>query len=402
MEPSIIPAMGTQQLVTLLLSMYGVGILTYFCKGVPSILGKWILKQCTTQLILTSSHTAFYNCIKWVSYSKLSKTLRIVKVSNGKWGKEDTPIKSLGYGRHLIWYNKLPLIVNLAVTDTRTDYDKEQITITIPKRDHTILDQLLHEFTATEHVVRDRTTIYNYANNYWEQLQDQPIRSLDSIYLPVNTKEMLLTTLNTFTKNHDWYLKQGIPYRLGIMLSGPPGTGKTSIIRAIAGHLSKKLCLIDAAYLFNILPAVGTLPKNSLLVIEDIDSNDITHKREEKLSLVPQSMTDEKLKDLKPTSLSTVLNALDGILDTHGRILIITTNHPEHLDPALVRPGRIDLHLKLDYVNLDTLNQFISVFYPGSKIPPGFIVREKTTIASLQQAVIQELSFTELLDICRK
>ena len=72
--------------------------------------------------------------------------------------------------------------------------------------------------------------------------------------------------------------------------------------------------------------------------------------------------------------LGTLLNALDGILETPGRILIMTSNHPECLDSALIRPGRIDMIIKFDYCKRMEIQE-IYTGITGKTLPEEVISR---------------------------
>ena len=159
-----------------------------------------------------------------------------------------------------------------------------------------------------------------------------------------------------FMENKDWYC-DGIPYQLGIMLSGPPGTGKISVIRAIANRTRRHIINVNfssietATQLKHLLfsetltsfvdsAAVDTQKLNipidqRLYVLEEIDAvGNIVHQRTSApgRETVPDELT-----------LAEILTALDGTVESPGRILVMTSNHPEVLDDALIRPGRIDV-----------------------------------------------------------
>ena len=128
--------------------------------------------------------------------------------------------------------------------------------------------------------------------------------------------------------------------------------------------------------------AMDSIDKNAVVLIEDIDSFKATNRR-----------IDDKKKDSKDNShssltLSGILNAIDGISGSNGRIIIITTNKLGAIDPALVRPGRIDLKLELGYLSEETTVDAFARFFPEYKIP-DFRLREKLTPAEFQNIVMQ-------------
>lgn len=178
--------------------------------------------------------------------------------------------------------------------------------------------------------------------------------------------------------NQEWYKKRGIPHTLGILLSGLPGTGKTSSIKAIASITGRHIFNISLRdfttqnQLFNLFydESVTVLAEGQsktyyipieqrLFVIEDIDClTDVVIDR--RLRQVPEKSGSDQV------NLSFLLNLLDGVLEIPNRLLIITSNYPEKLDPALIRPGRIDLIVKFDTCTVKTIKTMFETFYEMS------------------------------------
>jgi chaperone BCS1 len=182
---------------------------------------------------------------------------------------------------------------------------------------------------------------------------------------------------------------------MGIMLYGEPGTGKTSIIKALASHYKKKICFFPVANLTELPEALASVPQNSFIVIEDIDTNSLVNKRSEE----PGTAV-----NFQGVNLSSILNALDGIVTVGERVLIMTTNHAEKLDSALVRPGRIDLKVNVSYISKETFIRFIKVFYED-KINDRLLAMlnkvrsvHNTTIAALQSDFMKGLSAEMLIE----
>lgn len=208
---------------------------------------------------------------------------------------------------------------------------------------------------------------------------------MNSITLEEKNKVKLIEHLENFKKDKAWYMKHGVPYRTGICLFGPPGTGKTSLVRAICGLDERDLYILNLNVMTDkaLEEAVDTVGKNAVLLIEDIDSFKATNKRE-----LTSANKDEKASAVSSLTLSGVLNAIDGITASDGRILVITTNRIEDLDAALVRPGRIDLDLNLSYLNDLTAISALQRFYPDFDFPE-FKLKKDLTPAELQNLVMQ-------------
>ena len=227
--------------------------------------------------------------------------------------------------------------------------------------------------------------------SYWNETTFVSNRTFDNLFF--EDKEELLSKIDFFLNNKSWYDERGLPYTLGIGLHGTPGTGKTSFIKALANKTKRDIVILP---LKNI--KTSTLLKNlffedrytalnesnsktfdkKIIVFEDIDCiGDIVKERkksEENLSLdiietVDHSLTntnaDKSIPTIKygpltrknedPITLDDFLNLWDGIVETPGRIIIITSNRYEQLDKALVRPGRIDIAHKFKNVSRRTL-----------------------------------------------
>lgn len=168
-----------------------------------------------------------------------------------------------------------------------------------------------------------------------------------------------------FVQNPGWYADRGIPYTLGILLHGTPGCGKTSLIKAIANETKRHVFNVhltdtttvtqmnqffhdDRVHVVSLSdpPQTFQVPMDKrILIMEDVDClTDIVKARVLADGVSPHS---EVPIDGQRMSLSHLLNLLDGVLETPGRIVVMTSNHPETLDPALLRPGRMDVHAKM-------------------------------------------------------
>ena len=211
-----------------------------------------------------------------------------------------------------------------------------------------------------------------------------------------NEKELIYERLNFFMKNPEWYEKRGIPYKYGLMLYGEPGCGKTSLIKAIANFTKRHIISINLnkiktkrhlEMIFNNLSINDKKISNNnrIYVIEDIDCNGLEYLTEREDSYTEKEKEKDKNKENTPENvianaiitsskqynklkhdeinLSNLLEILDGILEMYGRILIITTNYPEKMDKALVRPGRIDLKIEFKKCSVKNIKDIFSNFY---------------------------------------
>jgi chaperone BCS1 len=197
---------------------------------------------------------------------------------------------------------------------------------------------------------------YDIDNQYWPKSIVKRKRDMDTVILPASLKLKLIDDVNNFLEKETakWYAKHGIPYKRSYLLYGPPGTGKTSTIAALASHIDRHVAYLhisdphmtDSA----LKKALQRVPKNCVVVLEDVDA----------LFSADRS----KLENI-PLSFSGLLNALDGIGGKDASIFILTTNHIDRLDPALIRPGRVDMHLQYPSVITDEqIELMFKQFYP--------------------------------------
>lgn len=208
--------------------------------------------------------------------------------------------------------------------------------------------------------------------------------------------------LNVFINHPEWYEERGIPHTLGIMLHGIPGAGKTSTIKAIAKDTGRHIfnlalrpyttCkqLTNLFYDENVAVTAADgsavnyrIPLNKrIYVIEDIDClTDVVLDR--------ATTHSKKQNHNEVLTLSYLLNLLDGVLETPGRILVITSNFPERIDKALIRPGRIDVKVEFRRADrqfiLDMLNHFYECDKDLSDIPSS--VADKFTPAEVMETM---------------
>jgi hypothetical protein len=161
--------------------------------------------------------------------------------------------------------------------------------------------------------------------------------------------ECLVDEVRHWFELRSWYESHRVPWRRGYLFKGPPGTGKTSFARSVAEELDLPVHVFDLASMSNedLRTSWGEMLKSSpcMAVIEDIDS--VFHGRENVSS-------SGGLMSSGGLTFDCLLQCLDGVQRSHGVLLIVTTNHPEHIDEALAdRPGRIDRTVAFAGLNLE-------------------------------------------------
>ncbi|GAA5839323.1 hypothetical protein JCM5353_000373, partial [Sporobolomyces roseus] len=181
-------------------------------------------------------------------------------------------------------------------------------------------------------------------------------RLLESVVLDEGVKERVVDDVKSFMSRGRWYSERGIPYRRGYLLHGPPGSGKSSFIQALAGSIDYNICVLNLSERGltddKLNHLLANAPERSVVLLEDIDA-----------AFSKRQQTGEAGFNSNVT-FSGLLNALDGVASsTSQRILFLTTNHLEKLDPALIRPGRVDLKELIDDATSYQTRELFQRFY---------------------------------------
>jgi chaperone BCS1 len=218
-----------------------------------------------------------------------------------------------------------------------TEWD-ETITLSFLSLSSTPLRKLIkHARVMYQEHARGRVAIHRvdrYGN--WTTASGLTKRSIESVHLPGTMKEDLLEDAKNFIslETKRWYGDRGIPYRRGYLFHGPPGSGKSSLCHVLASVIEQPIYVLnlssnsmsDAEF----LERMSDIPARSIVLIEDVDAAFVQR----------EAVSDGSKKS--SVSFSALLNAIDGVGASEGRLLCITTNHIDRLDKALIRPGRVD------------------------------------------------------------
>lgn len=235
----------------------------------------------------------------------------------------------------------------------------ETVTVTTLSRDRHLFSKLLTE--ARDLALRGqegKLVIRTAWGIEWKPFgQPRRKRPLHSVVLDTGVSEKVEQDVKAFLQRRQWYADRGIPYRRGYLLHGPPGSGKTSYIQALAGSLSYDICLLNLSERGlgddKLNHLLSNAPERSFILIEDVDA--AFNKR-------VQTSEDGYQSSI---TFSGFLNALDGVASGEERIIFMTTNHFGKLDPALIRPGRVDLNVLVDNASPTQARTLFTRFYGG-------------------------------------
>lgn len=328
-------------------------------------LSGFIYRQLLVDLEIPSKDKSYLWFLEWMSKYKhrnsrhLSVETNYIQHDNGAVTTKFSLVP--GPGKHLVKYKGAYMLVNRErsgkLLDMTSGTPFETVTLTTLYRDKKLFQEMLEEAKQQALKVREgKTVLYTSWGPEWRPFgQPRKKRMLGSVILDKGISEGILADVKDFLGSGDWYHKRGIPYRRGYLLYGPPGSGKTSYIQALAGELDYNICILNLSE--NNLTddrlnhLMNHIPERSILLLEDIDA--AFNKREQ---------TDEG-GYTSGVTFSGLLNALDGVASAEECITFMTTNHPERLDSALLRPGRVDYKVMIDNATEYQVQKMFLRFY---------------------------------------
>ncbi|KNZ74990.1 putative mitochondrial chaperone BCS1-B [Termitomyces sp. J132] len=269
----------------------------------------------------------------------------------------------------------------LRITRTKRYPDYGQgsaLKISVVARNNDILKKLVLEAKREyEKDAEHRVHIFMADTTYgcWRWNGARQKRPMSSIVLQPGVKDMLLADCKDFLTSEEWYAERGIPFRRGYLLHGVPGSGKTSLIHSLAGELGLDIYVVSLSSKGmsdnTLTTLMGHVPSRCILLLEDLDaaftrsvSRDSSSTGTPTAATASTSSSTTESTDGSTLSLSGLLNSLDGVAAAEGRLLFATTNHIERLDPALSRPGRMDVWVNFTHATKWQAEGIFKCFFP--------------------------------------
>ncbi|GFY89709.1 P-loop containing nucleoside triphosphate hydrolases superfamily protein [Actinidia rufa] len=179
------------------------------------------------------------------------------------------------------------------------------------------------------------------SSHAWNAINLDHPATFETLAMDVELKSTIMEDLERFVRRRDLYRKVGKAWKRGYLLYGPPGTGKSSLIAAMANYLKFDVYDLELTDIRDNSDLRGCwLAEERVMKMLQSDQ-------------VRQAQTINIVRKEKPNkvTLSGLLNFIDGLWSSCGdeRIIVFTTNHKDRLDPALLRPGRMDVHIHMSF-----------------------------------------------------
>lgn len=340
----------------LALGLIGTGL------GLLHRLWRWLsaytYRRCFGVVTLDNRSAAYRQLYAWIEATGVLSHVRQLRLTDlkGTEGEMFGPAP----GTHWFWYRGRPcrfdrdLNERARVGEARGTKPMETVSLTLPfGRVQTIRAWIADGATVLQSRQRRGPELHVARGDWWQAMGALQGRGLDSVLTDDDRLTTVAADLRRFLSSQDWYLQRGVPWRRGYLLYGPPGTGKSSALLALATDLQLDLALIDLCRPGltddDLRDLMFCAPANAIIAMEDIDA--VFRGRE---------AADQK----GGISFSGLLNAIDGVAAQEGRAVVMTTNHREKLDPALIRPGRADVQVEIGLIGAATAARLFLRFFP--------------------------------------
>ncbi|KAK1409618.1 hypothetical protein QVD17_36145 [Tagetes erecta] len=294
-------------------------------------------QQLNVAMEINEEYEDVYNGVKfyWCLVSKKKPTREYyTHDENGRSSKSDLRSLQLSFHRKhkdLALNSYLPFIINEAKTMKQNEKTVKLFTV-------------------------ERKTSYTRYPTTWTPVNLDHPATFETVAMDVGVKEKVMTDLDRFMQRREYYRRVGKAWKRGYLLYGPPGTGKSSLIAAMANYLNFDIYDLELTSISSnseLRRLLVATANRSILVVEDIDCSVELHDRVHVEAAKASARRNQPRGYEEPPkiTLSGFLNFIDGLWSSCGdeRIIIFTTNRKDKLDPALVRPGRMDVHIHMSY-----------------------------------------------------
>lgn len=367
------------------------GLIGYAIKDIPVKVFSWIKEQAITTLVITNEDRDLFGSLQtWLagvdsslnreyrlgrSFSKNGKNYHILPIGNSFFVKISNKWCMVSYSS-----TKMQTPVK---ADSKVIFESQTYAISYLGRGTGFLSKIREFLVDLENRGEDPGKVRISGMSVYERSMTTGLvdkRSMDTIMMNAEIKKKLLSTVKSYLDGREFYQRHGIPYRLNIALYGKPGTGKSSIIRAIASEFDLPIYVVTDHHGISGLPGVLASLEPGVIAFEDVDVSGTGFLSREAFA---EWCADKEV--IKNDNLSATLNFFDGIGSPEGFICFITTNNLEALDPAVIRPGRMHLVIEIPPLAL-------------SDVPPEFKRFIKDGETEITGALLQERFMEERLN----
>ena len=380
--------------------------LLYQCRAVPKYVGLWLRFTFTCSMTVHSADDSFVWIAEYLArtaYAKRARRLRLAMAGQRQHEDGDTRdwVIGLNTGLHMFLLMGRPCWVRYTIAENQPVMARElreTIEVRVLGRCRAPIERMAAEAERLKNVADDGVPVYVWSAHWWQRVAKRPWRATESVIMNRAQRQALLEDVSRFRGAAKWYRERGIPWHRGYLLHGPPGTGKTSLVHALASEFRLPVSVLNIGSVDGdqgLQQAFWTARRDSILLIEDVDAAQSRRTDDGAKSNRPpppprggDGAPADGGQRQQPLTLSCLLNAIDGFCATEGRILVMTTNHPEKIDPAMRRPGRVDMEIAFDALPVSLVQEAFSRFYDGDR-PTAVQLSGGHTGAEVQCALLK-------------
>lgn len=368
------------------------GVVIAVLRNLPGMVVRYLWRQVSLEVVVRNETDLFDAVEHWLARKGTSSWTRVLSAKyrfgmpnvgdndDTSSDEQPTPRKpcglelSPGLGSHWIWYRGMPVLMCRAADQAKAAsayYGKarESFTLHFLGRKSALAESFLRDAIAycnpPEHKL---VRIFSVSDGCWRVSSADRVRPPSTVVLRDGTLDRLTADVRRFFDRQPWYTDLGIPYRRGYLFTGPPGNGKTTTVLVLAGVFQAPVCILDLADPLlsdeKLRGLMNAAPAGAFFLLEDIDA--LFRKRTVRPGPKGEGGGAGPSAGI---TFSGLLNALDGVMAPSGRLVFMSTNHPEKLDPALVRPGRVDV--RMEFPNADRVQarqMFVRFFGQGGEV----------------------------------
>jgi chaperone BCS1 len=383
-------------------------------RNLPAAVWGWLLRRCTISVDVVTPDPAFRWLSVWLDAQPYAKRARALSATAKREGEATTGVLlTPAPGNHVFRYRWRPVWLsrhrdkesvgggNQDVLAAFLGMPKETIELRVFGRSQAAVRAILEEArVAASKLDEEAPAVWSGDGGYWQSRGTIRRRPIESVVLPAGVAERLVDDLRTFRSRRKWYEDRAVPWHRGYLFHGLPGTGKTSLVAALAHEFRLSIYVLNVAacgsdaVLGELTARVG---ENAILLLEDVDAalqnrSAPTAKRGRRPAARPPGQPDDGGRRSGGVTLTGLLNAIDGLATADGQVTILTTNHLPHLDPALVRPGRADVWVEFGLADADQAARLFARFYgaaPGAEAFGAAMAALGVTGAEIQQHLLR-------------
>jgi chaperone BCS1 len=360
-----------------------------FTRNIPAQLATGVKRQFMVSVDVQENTSLFYMLSRWLDAQPYARSSRLIMASIG-WkrsrpGEEDAEpqiIFTPGVGDHVLRFEGRLIWITRARRDGQYG-PIDSFQLRAFGRDQDLFRRLFLDVEAVCRAVdRSQLRVFMPSGDGWREVARKIPRPIESVILDGTLRDEMLADVRSFLADHDRYRNLGAPYRRGYLFYGPSGSGKSSLIEALAGVNARDLYALNLAraglddVILNEL--LITVPPRGAVLIEDCDA--VFHHREREADTTRAALS-------SMVTFSGLLNALDGVGTKDGQLVFMTTNYIERLDEALIRPGRVDVQAFIGNATRAQAAAMFSRFHPGSARAVEFA--DTVPIDEVKMAAIQ-------------